>query len=311
MIRARSFSRAIPLVLAAMLLPLAGRPVPTRAQTDEDPAPPRPFAVTVTGSGRPMILIPGLTCGGNVWDGTVARFRDRFECHVLTLAGFAGEPAIEPPVLETVRDAVIAYIADREIDPPVVVGHSLGGFLALWIAATAPEAVGPIVSVDGLPFAAAVMMPGGAASPARVRAQAEAMRRLSSAQTPEQFRAQSQMYLSMMITDPKEVERILPTVARTDPKASGQAMYEMLTTDLREKVGAIRTPVLLVGSTAMAGTPEMRAGVETAYRDQVAAIPYHQVVFTSEARHFIQLDRPDFLHDEIEKFLAVKGASSE
>ena len=51
------------------------------------------FAVTVTGSGRPMILIPGLSCGGNVWDGTVTHFKDRYECHVVTLAGFAGQPA--------------------------------------------------------------------------------------------------------------------------------------------------------------------------------------------------------------------------
>ena len=34
----------------------------------------------------------------------------------------------------------------------VMVGHSLGGFLALWVAATAPDAVGPIVAVDGVPY---------------------------------------------------------------------------------------------------------------------------------------------------------------
>ena len=38
-----------------------------------------------------MILIPGLTCGGDVWKSTVEHFKDRYECHVLTLAGFAGE----------------------------------------------------------------------------------------------------------------------------------------------------------------------------------------------------------------------------
>ena len=52
-----------------------------------------PFAVKVTGTGQPMILIPGLACSGEVWDSTVAHFKDRCECHVLTLAGFAGQPA--------------------------------------------------------------------------------------------------------------------------------------------------------------------------------------------------------------------------
>src|SRR5271165_2213258 len=61
------------------------------ATTNKSPA---AFSVKVTGAGRPMILIPGLSCGGDVWDGTVAHFKDRYECHVLTLAGFAGQPAI-------------------------------------------------------------------------------------------------------------------------------------------------------------------------------------------------------------------------
>src|ERR1043165_8333378 len=53
-----------------------------------------PFKVTVTGHGRPMILISGLVSDGAVWDGLVARYRDRYEMHVMTLAGFAGVPPV-------------------------------------------------------------------------------------------------------------------------------------------------------------------------------------------------------------------------
>ena len=48
-----------------------------------------PFQTKVTGHGRPMILIPGLSCPGEVWDGTVDHFKNRFEMHILSLAGFA------------------------------------------------------------------------------------------------------------------------------------------------------------------------------------------------------------------------------
>ena len=51
---------------------------------------PTSFRVQVVGKGRPMILIPGLMSSGETWNSTVARYQDRFECHVLTLAGFAG-----------------------------------------------------------------------------------------------------------------------------------------------------------------------------------------------------------------------------
>src|SRR5689334_20820814 len=82
---------------------------------------PKPFSVKVTGTGRPMILIPGLSCGGQVWDGAVDYFKGRYECHVVTLAGFAGEPAIEGPMLEKVRDGLIQYMRERKMERPVVI----------------------------------------------------------------------------------------------------------------------------------------------------------------------------------------------
>jgi hypothetical protein len=35
------------------------------------------FRVKVVGTGKPMILIPGLSSSGEVWDTTVARYKDR------------------------------------------------------------------------------------------------------------------------------------------------------------------------------------------------------------------------------------------
>src|SRR5690348_3377646 len=92
--------------------------------------PSRPFKVEVVGHGPPMILIPGLGCSGDVWKETVAHFQDRYECHVLTLAGFAGEKPIDPPILSTVRDGILQYIREKKLGKPTIVGHSIGGFLA-------------------------------------------------------------------------------------------------------------------------------------------------------------------------------------
>jgi N-formylmaleamate deformylase len=56
---------------------------------------PRPaFAARVEGRGPAMILIPGFVSSGAVWDDVVAHYKTRFTCHVLTLAGFAGQPAV-------------------------------------------------------------------------------------------------------------------------------------------------------------------------------------------------------------------------
>src|SRR6185436_7714233 len=128
-----------PLAFAACAA--AQGPLPAPAETT--PAHPS-FAVRVVGSGRPMILIPGLACPGDVWDGALAHWSSRYRMHVLTIAGFAGQSSIEPPLLDTVRRDLLRYLAEQGLDRPVVVGHSLGGFLAWWLAATVPESVGPI-----------------------------------------------------------------------------------------------------------------------------------------------------------------------
>jgi pimeloyl-ACP methyl ester carboxylesterase len=255
-----------------------------------------------------MILIPGLLSSGDVWASTVQRFQDRYECHVLTLAGFAGQAPIAPPFLQTVRDDVLAYIRDRKLERPVIVGHSLGGFLAFWIAATAPDQVGPIVAVDGVPYLGALMNP--AATVETSRPGAEQMRKLYATFTREQLAAQSRLSLAGMIKDPRQVETAAGWSAESDPATAGQAMFEMMTTDLREAVAAIRTPVLLVGAADFAPDDATRRQVLSAYEAQVAKVPSHEVVLAERARHFIMLDDPAFLGSTMERFLGGKVAEA-
>ncbi len=279
------------------------------AEEKEGVGKPAAFTVKVTGSGRPMILIPGLGCGGNVWDGTVAHFKDRYECHVVTLAGFAGQPGIGEPFLEQVRYGLVEYIRQKKLERPVIVGHSLGGFMAFWLGVTASDQVGPIISVDGVPFFAALN--DIKATPESVKPFAEQMRGMYKAQTPEQFAIGYRSFLAGMITDQKAVEKVGELSDRSDPKAVGQATYELMTTDLRKEVKAIKTPVLLIGATASITDPNQRKAAQENYRLQVAAVPRHKVVFAPKARHFIQLDEPEFFFGEVESFLkdmdAAKG----
>ena len=258
--------------------------------------PPRSFAVEVIGKGRPMLLIPGLTCGGDVWKTTVDHFKDRYQCHIFTLAGFAGQPAIASPMMETIRKDLASYIREQKLAHPVVVGHSLGGFLAFWIAATEPDLVGPVISVDGGTFLPALFDPN--ATSENAKANADSMRQMMVGQSREQFAAQNRMFLAAMITDPKNVDAIAATCAKSDPKAVGQAMYELMTTDLRDPVARIKTPALLIAS----GSEDKQTTL-TRYEGQVAKIPNHKVLMAEKAKHFIMLDDPVFLFSAMDEFL--------
>jgi N-formylmaleamate deformylase len=299
-----------PVIVSLLLLAATTLGVATPAgAADARPA----FQVTKAGTGRAMILIPGLMSSGAVWDGAVDRFKTRYECHVLTLAGFAGQPPLAPPsdatgFLDTMRRELVRYIQTNRLDRPILVGHSLGAFLAFSVAAAHPELVGPVIAVDGVPFLSALMNP--AADAVSVRAQAQQMRELYASLTSAQLTAQSKLSLGTMMKNPADVERAVAWASASDPATIGVAMYELMTTDLRNEVAAITSPVLLIGAAAFAQDDETRARVRAAYERQVAKVPNHRVVIAGEARHFIMFDTPDFLWTSIESFLAsVKPTS--
>lgn len=284
--------------LLVAVLPSQAQKAPSlQGVTEKRPS----FAVTRIGQGRPMILIPGLLSSGDVWAGTVDHFKDRYECHVLTLAGFAGQPAVPSPFLQTVRDDVLRYIQEKKLDHPVIVGHSLGGFLAFWIAATAPDAVGPLVAVDGVPFLPALMDPSATAETSGPRA--EPIRQLYGSLTPEQLAAQSRMALGGMIKDPQNVEMATGWAATSDPATAGVAVYEMMSIDLRQQAAAIKTPVLLLTAADSAPDEASRKQLAAAYEAQVAKVPRARVVLAERARHFIMLDDPAFLFSTLDAFL--------
>lgn len=292
-------------ILLSLALGLLVAVLPSQAQnapssqgaTEKRPS----FAVTRIGQGRPMILIPGLLSSGDVWSGTVAHFKDTYECHVLTLAGFAGQPPIPSPFLQTVRDDVLRYIQEKKLDHPVIVGHSLGGFLAFWIGATAPDAVGPIVAVDGVPFLPALMDPSATAEASGPRA--EPIRQLYGSFTREQLASQSRMALAGMIKDPKNVEMATGWSATSDPATAGTAIYELMSTDLRQQVSAIKAPVLLLAAADAAQDEASRKQLASAYEAQVAKVPRARVVLAERARHFIMLDDPEFFLSTLDAFL--------
>ena len=275
------------------------------------------FDVQVTGTGPAIVLIPGLLSTGEVWETTVARYKDRYSLHVLTLAGFGGPAPIGTPFLSRVRDELIGYLkgvqglqgtlGERSVpsDRPILVGHSLGGFLSFWVAATAPDLVGGVVAVDGVPFLPALVNPAATADSAT--AQGEQIRTLYASFTTDQLVSQSRMALGTMITAPADVERALAWVRVSDPATAGIAVAELMSTDLRPTVGAITAPTLLIGASGAA--PEtMQPAFQKAYELQVAGVSKARVIMATKARHFIMFDDPAFLFAALDEFLASAAA---
>lgn len=244
---------------------------------------PTSFIDHVTGHGRPVIFIPGLACPGEVWDGVVARLGDGIEAHVLTLAGFAGEKPIKPPLAAKVRRDLVRYIHSHKLDHPIIVGHSMGGFIAYWLAITAPKLIGGVVVVDS----------GPALEDTDVETANELRNTWAQAGDEELPQLLHAAYTSM-VSEPKEIEPFLPAITRSDRQTIGDAIYELVRTDLRAKVGKITAPLLLVLSDG---------GYQDLYRSEAQGVPDHQVLVIPHTRHFVFLDAPDAFVKGIQKFL--------
>jgi len=260
------------------------------------------FSVTVTGKGPAMLLIPGLLSSGQVWDSAVARYQDRYTLHVLTLAGFGGPTPVGEPFLARVRDEVIAYLREQKLQKPVIVGHSLGGFLGFWIAATAPDLVGGLVAVDGVPFLPGLGNPAATAD--STTAQGGQIKAIYTSMSNAQLVAQTRMALATMITAPAHVEQAAAWAARSDAATAGTAVAELMSIDLRDTVAAITAPTLLIGATG-AAPAAMRPGMAGSYQAQVARVKGARVIMAESARHFIMLDDPAFLFSALDEFLAT------
>lgn len=266
----------------------------------------RSFHVEVKGSGQPMIFIPGLATDGAVWDETVAHYQKTHACHVLTLAGFAKQPPIETTAfLETVRDDLIAYIQEQKLEDSIIVGHSLGGFLALWTATVEPDLASRLIIVDSLPYLGAAQLP--TATPETMKPQAEQMRNAIGNQTQEQFHQAQAMILPTMITDSLDVARALKTGGQSDPKTVGQAMYELFTIDLREAVARVKVPTLVLGTwIGYKDYGVTREQTMDTFTAQYAKVENAQITLMDKAKHFIMLDDLEGMISEIDGFLAIQ-----
>lgn len=254
---------------------------------------PKLFAVKVSGSGRPVILIPGLGCPGAVWDETVAHLGAGYQTHELTMAGFAGQPVVDGASIASTRDELIHYIRERKLDKPIVIGHSLGGFLAYWIAETEPDLVGSIVVVDEALFLPSAIDPAATLDSAKTDTAQFRDQMLSLA--PAEFTTMLRTMFTGMTANPDRLEPTIVAVTQSDQRTIANEIYELFTTDLRPDAARIRIPALVV----FADGPLAKGATA-----QVELLPAHQIEVVPKAKHFVMTDEPAAFFAVLDAFLA-------
>lgn len=263
----------------------------------------------VVGKGKAIILISGLTCDGSVWDETVKILSDNYECHILTLPGFAGKEPIKDLknkiYLNQMRDDIINYINNENIQNPIFIGHSLGGFIALKIAIEKPKLPSKLIIVDALPYLAAIRNP--TITKESVKTYAENYKKTMIEKSKLSYEKKSftqKEFLKWMISDSTKIETAVKWYLDSDGETLAQTMYEMNTTDLREDISKIEVPTLVLGSW-IAGKQygATKEGALKSYKVQYANLKNVTIEMSDTGKHFIMWDDLDFLIRMLKKFV--------
>lgn len=260
--------------------------------------------VEVVGKGRPLILIHGMSCDSSVWDEFVQNYQGRYQLHLVSIKGFGNNEKIESPhYLTQIRDEIIAYIRNKSLQNPVLIGHSMGGFLGLWIGAVEPELLSGIISVDGIPYFPAAQMPG--ITPEAAQNMADQMKAGMSQMSAEQAKANQEMIVAGMIRNKDKHEKVVKMGISSHPEVVGQAYAEMFTTDIRPLMSNIKTPTLVLGSWAAYGQYGFtKEAISTNFLNQVNLIPTASLEMAASAYHFIFYDEPEWFYGEVDRFLS-------
>ena len=249
------------------------------------------FQVETIGAGSDVILIPGLNTTREVWRPTAEALSVNHRVHLIQISGFgsAAGPNSEGKILDAVIVELANYIEREQMDAPVIVGHSLGGFTALSLALRHPDTAGRIVIVDSLPFFSILFNPAATAEnmepqAAQFRAAALAMGRQAA---PADCDNVSPLF-SRMSKSAEGRCQIARWAAEADPAVSAQLTYELMTHDLRGELSRLKVPTTVLYARQSAMGPSQN--VDALWASNYAAAPDVTLVPIDDSLHFTMLD---------------------
>jgi pimeloyl-ACP methyl ester carboxylesterase len=318
----KSVLRTFPaLAVVALLAPvIAFFPAPARAADAPASASPVPASVTQVGSlrverygsGSPaMIFIPGLSCGAWEWQSAIDVYGGKHAVYIVTLGGFDGTPEPSGAPLDAADASLLQLITTEKLDRPILVGHSMGGFLALRFGTEHASILRGVVSVDGTPVFPTLLQ----ATPEQRAATADTFAAQIRSLTPEQWAAGQQRTLATMITAPADVDRVAPLSAKSDPKAVADYASALWRADLRPELVNLAVPTLEVAPVPSVPAPfegpqaasspmaDREAGYKAFYTGLFPGAPHLTVVTIPNSKHFIMMDQPKALYDAITAFV--------
>ena len=244
----------------------------------------RRIAVTVRGTGRDVVLIAGLASGPGLWNGVMAALPG-YRWHLVHVRGFAGLAAdanASGPLIQPLADEIARYISAAGLRRPAVVGHSMGGTLAMMLGLK--DVAGRLMVVDMLPDGAAMV--GGTA-----RGMGYLADQLSQYFTGTKA---GRSYLAQILAQ-------APGARGSDPDVIANALRDLANIDLGPQLGRISVPMEVVYATGADANQATQIGRN--FRAAYAAKKDLTLTPIGPGGHVIMADQPARFSAAVKQFL--------
>jgi pimeloyl-ACP methyl ester carboxylesterase len=250
------------------------------------------------GGDVPVVLVHGLGGAACNWTALVGSLGGRYRIVVPELPGHGGsDPLAATASLEPFADRVLGLLEREGLAPAVVVGHSLGGLVALRMARRRPDRVLGVV----LAGAAGISSSSRRARKAlAVTARVKPGRKVAPFRRPLSSRSRVRRFaLGWGVSDvaalsPDTAERFL--VGPALHMDTAPASLAMVVDDVREHLGDIRAPSLVLW-----GARDTQVGVADAF--DYARRLRAPVRVIADCGHLLIGERPDACADAIGTFI--------
>ncbi|MHB8080210.1 MAG: alpha/beta fold hydrolase [Candidatus Krumholzibacteriia bacterium] len=243
------------------------------------PVPQAP-AIAPDGEGRgerEMVLIHGLGSSADVWTPMVATLSRSYRVRLYELPGHGRTAPVPHLTIESAAADLGRYLKANDIVQPVLVGHAMGGLIAMRYAFDHPTEIKRLILIDAAP---------------KQLASPEQKARVADQLLTDYDRFVAETY-ARMSPDPAITRRVVDQALKTDRPSFTSLLMSSFTFDLTEELPRQAVPILLIGSGLLLPTDKnVPAQLDALGYTNARTVSFKRVERTG---HFVMLEQPDYL----------------
>jgi len=295
--------------------------LPSQPKTPMAQVPLAPLGhVEVRGTGPiAMVLIPGLACDWTVFDTFMTRNAQKYTMYAVTLPGFGGSlPPADPRTPPTADAwlinaelAVLKMIDERNLDRPIIVGHSMGAHLAYRLAARHPDKFRGAISIEGLTWVPLQdLSKGNVTTDVRKGMVEGQLGGRFRKRTDAEWKKQAAESTPQFSKNAESGERIAKMMSTVPAPVVNRYFLEHVAGDLTGEVAQIKIPTLaIIAISDQEDALRPKLAQRSMRLGQIADAPAITAVVFDDTRIMVMDDRPEDLDKVIDEFLTGKAVS--